>query len=92
MADSPTSTTPAPDRSSPPAESITLEQRKQRLSELVAERVDQGYTIESQNDTEAVLAMQGRSRWFGLRGRAPSARLSISIDEHGRVSRRKGTA
>jgi hypothetical protein len=72
--------------------SITLDERKRRLSGILEAKVEQGYVIESQTDTEAVLATAGRSRWFGLRGHAPGSRQRIAIDEQGRSSTRKCSA
>ncbi len=68
---------------------ISSEERTRILTTLVAEKVDQGYLLESQTDTEAVITAQGRTRWFGLRGRLPGSRRRISVDEHGRPSTRR---
>ena len=68
---------------------VSPEERKQRLSTFVAEKVEQGYVVESQTDTEAVLSTVGRTRWFGLRGRMPGSRRRITVDEQGRPSTRK---
>jgi hypothetical protein len=65
---------------------ISLEQRKEQLIETLRVKLEQGYKIESQTDTEAVLVSQGRhSKWFGLVGGGVDARQTISIDEQGRA-------
>src|SRR3954451_15971934 len=83
---------PTADESPMQATSITVDERKRKLSLILANKVEQGYTIESQTDTDAVLETRGRSRWFGLRGRAPGSRQQISIDGQGRSTTRKCSA
>jgi len=64
--------------------------RKQKLAEMLTTKVEQGYEIESQTDTEAVLVTQSRRAWFGLfAGSRDSARQKISVDEHGTATTRK---
>jgi hypothetical protein len=47
-------------------------------------KLGQGYLIESQCDTEAVLFIRGRRRWFGLfAGSGEGVRQIISVDEQG---------
>jgi hypothetical protein len=60
-----------------------IELRKEKFAGLLATKVEQGYDIESQGDTEAVLVTRGRKRLF----RSPMAgkRQRISIDEQGRT-------
>ena len=72
--------------------SMTIDERKRKLSLILATKVDQGYTIESQTDTDAVLTARGRRLWFGLRGHAPGSRQRIAIDEQGRSTTRKYSA
>jgi len=68
---------------------ISPEERSRILTTFVAGQVDQGYLLESQTDTEAVLTTRGPKRWFGLRGRMPGSRRRVTIDEHGRMKTRK---
>jgi hypothetical protein len=64
--------------------------RKQKLAEMLTEKLEQGYRIESQTDTEAVLFTQSRRHWFGLfAGGGDGARQVISVDEHGTATTRK---
>lgn len=77
---------------SPMPTAISLDERQRRLSRILEAKVEQGYTIESQTDTDAVLTTRGRSLWFGLRGHAPGSRERIAIDEHGRSTTRKCSA
>ena len=60
----------------------TDDTRKQKFAQMLNVN-EQGYRIESQSDTEAVLFTQGRGHWFGLFGRGEGARQMISVDEHG---------
>jgi hypothetical protein len=67
--------------------------RKEKLAQMLETKVAQGYQIESQRDTEAILVTRGRRRWFGLfAGRGESARQIISVDEQGRATTRKVSA
>ncbi len=63
---------------------------KQKLAEMLEVKLGQGYRIESQGDTEAVLFIQGRRRWFGLfAGSGEGVREIISVDEQGTAKTRK---
>jgi hypothetical protein len=59
-----------------------FELRKKKFAEMVAAKVEQGYDIESQDDTEAVVVTRGRRRRF--RAQIVGQRQRISIDEQGR--------
>ena len=67
----------------------TLDSRKQKLGRMLEAKVEQGYQIESQSDTEAVLFTRGHRSWFGLFGGGAGARLIISVDEDGAAKTRK---
>ena len=68
----------------------TLDARKQTFAKLLEAKVEQGYEIESQGDTEAVLVTRGRRSWFGLfAGHGASARLMVSVDDKGAAKTRK---
>jgi hypothetical protein len=60
-----------------------IELRKEKFAGLLATKVEQGYDVESQDDTEAVIVTRGRRRLF----RSPMAgkRQRISVDEQGRT-------
>ena len=69
---------------------LSTADRKAKLAEVLVSKVGQGYEIESQTDTEAILVTKGRSRWFGMRGNSASARQITSIDEQGNTRTRTG--
>jgi hypothetical protein len=72
------------------ATDLTLsgDQRKQRLGATLQKKVEQGYRIESQTDTAAIVVTKGHRRWFGLIAGGADARQSLSIDDHGRITTR----
>jgi hypothetical protein len=61
--------------------------RNQELEATLKEKRAQGYRIESQNDTQAVLLIRGRRRFFNLL-RGHDLRYRLTFDEHGRASSR----
>lgn len=63
--------------------------RKQKLAQMLKVKLEQGYKIESQRDTEAVLFVHGRRRCFGLLGHDEGTRQLISVDEKGAACTRK---
>ena len=63
-------------------------QRKDELTRTLEAKVAQGYEVESRTDTEAVLRMGARRRWFGLVGGAVST-YDIAVDERGHTSSRR---
>jgi hypothetical protein len=68
----------------------TIDMRKQKLAQLLSEKIEQGYRVESQGDTEAVLFVQSRRHWFGLfAGSGESSRQIVSVDEYGTATTRK---
>jgi hypothetical protein len=58
--------------------------RRDRFAQLLATKVEQGYDVESQGDTEAVIVTRGRQRRF--RSQTVGKRQRIAIDEQGRVT------
>jgi hypothetical protein len=62
--------------------------RDQKLERTLDEKRAQGYQIESQNDTEAVLSMRGQRRFFNL-FRGNDVRYLLSFDEQGHASSRR---
>jgi hypothetical protein len=80
----------SPNGVKPAVESLlSLDQRKQLLSETLDKKVEQGYRIESQEETGATVVTKGRrARWFGIVSRGPETRQTISIDERGRTTTR----
>jgi hypothetical protein len=67
---------------------LSTSERKQRLADAVATKTEQGYRIESQTDTEAILVMKSHRRWFGLVGGSSETRQITSVDEQGRTRTR----
>jgi hypothetical protein len=65
---------------------LSDERRKQEFTEMLAAKVAQGYGVESQSDTEAVLVTRGRRRRF--RSSVEGKRQRISIDGQGRMRTR----
>jgi hypothetical protein len=61
---------------------------KQEFARTLQAKIAQGFTIESQTDTQAVLVMRGRRRWFGL-SNSPSVRYEVTMDEAGRATSRR---
>ena len=61
--------------------------RNQEIERTLKKKRAQGYRIESQNDTQAVLLDRGRRRFFNLL-RGDDLRYRLSFDEHGHASSR----
>lgn len=62
--------------------------RKQGLARTLEAKREQGFTIESETDTQAVVVMKGRRRWFGLTN-SPSVRYEVTVDDGGRAKSRR---
>ena len=58
------------------------------LARVVDVKLKQGYEVESRSDTQAVLVMKGRRRWFGLANR-PDSRYEVTVDESGSAKSRR---
>ena len=63
---------------------LSTTERKLRLGEILVEKTEQGYRVESQTDTEATLVTKGHRRWFGMIGSSTESREITSVDEQGR--------
>jgi len=69
---------------------VATDTRKQKFAQMLKSKLEQGYRIESQSDTEAVLFTRGRRSWFGLfAGPGQGGRQMISVDEEGAAATRK---
>jgi hypothetical protein len=65
------------------------ELRTRALSEYLEERAAEGFEIETQSDTHAIIASPRRlTDLLGLRRRGHTRRQVVSVDEHGVVSTR----
>jgi hypothetical protein len=62
--------------------------RDQTLERILDEKRSQGYRIESHDDTEAVISIRGRRRFFNLVG-GEEQRYRLSFDEQGHASSRR---
>jgi hypothetical protein len=67
---------------------LTTSERKQLLADVLTSKVEQGYRIESQTDTEAILVMQSQRRWFGMLGGKTEIRQIASVDQQGHTRTR----
>lgn len=66
---------------------LPLDPAKQELARTLETKRAQGYEVESETDTKAVLVMKGRSRWFGL-SNTPSVRYEVTVEGGSAKSRR----
>lgn len=57
--------------------------RRQEFERTLQEKRAQGYRIESQDDTQAVLLMKGRRRFFNMFG-GVDERYKLTFDDEGR--------
>jgi hypothetical protein len=65
---------------------VALDVMRDALAAVIASKVQKGYWVESQSDTEARLIARGRKRWFGIfGGRVPETREIVTVDQHGRA-------
>jgi hypothetical protein len=65
-----------------------VDTRKQKFAQMLEAKLEQGYEIEAQGETDAVLFTRGS--WFGLFvGRSQGARQLISVDDQGAAKTRK---
>lgn len=62
--------------------------REAAFALALAAKLEQGYHLESQGKTDAVLFTKGRRRWFGLAAGEPGRRRRITLEADGRVSTR----
>ena len=65
---------------------VSKDSRAATLASALESKVAQGHTIESQNDTEAIVSVKGRKRWFRS---SSSSRQHVTVDETGRTQFRK---
>lgn len=76
---------PHPDRNGvPPTPAPSVTDRREKFAQLLTTKVEQGYDVEAQGDTEAVIVTRGRRRRF--RSMTVGNRQRIGIDEQGRVT------
>jgi hypothetical protein len=63
-------------------------EREQALARTLESKLEEGYSLESQDETRAVLSIRGRRGWFGLTHGA-GARYEVTVDEQGRARSRR---
>jgi hypothetical protein len=69
-----------------PQAAVSTAERTEKLELLIAKRLQQGYWVESQGDTEAVLVSLGPRRWFGRLGpHRENTRETVTVDEQGQT-------
>lgn len=68
------------------AEAVGLAERRHALAELIASKVRQGYSIESQKETEVRLIARNRKSWFVIGARLPEKRELATVDEQGQTT------
>jgi hypothetical protein len=61
--------------------------RNEELERTLQEKRAQGYRVESHDDTQAVLLIRGRRRFFNLL-QGDDLRYQLTFDDHGRASSR----
>ena len=63
---------------------VSIEERRELLEALIAQKLQEGYWIESQSDIQAVVVLGGPRRWL-LGPRGEDRREAVSVDVDGRV-------
>jgi hypothetical protein len=81
-------TLPAPTTDDPPQEETDA--REAAFALALAAKLEQGYRLESQGKTDAILFNNGRRRWFGLIAGpdADGRRQRIALEADGSISTR----
>ena len=77
--------------SAAPPRTETADERTAELARTLYRKVAQGFQVESEDETSAVLVMKGRRKWFGL-AHSPSVRYEVSVDDGGRATSRRLSA
>jgi hypothetical protein len=75
---------PAPAQAAPDS----TEAMKHALAAILSRKLEQGYEIESRTESDAVVTIRGRRRWFGLAPHGASTRQRISFDDDCRLQTR----
>jgi len=64
--------------------SISIDERREKLESLIAQKLQEGYWIESQSDIQAVLVLGGGRKWL-LGPRREDHREAVSVDVEGHM-------
>lgn len=68
------------------AEAVGLAERRHTLAQLIASKERQGYSVESQKETEVRLIARNRKSWFVIGARLPEKRELATVDEQGQTT------
>jgi hypothetical protein len=79
-------TRPAPTTDASPQEETDA--REAAFARTLAAKLEQGYHLESQGKTDAILFTNGRRRWFGLIAGPDGQRRRIALEADGSISTR----
>lgn len=79
-------TLPAPTTDDSPQEETDA--REAAFALTLAAKLEQGYHIESQGKTDAIIFTNGRRRWFGLIAGPDGKRRRIALEADGGISTR----
>lgn len=79
-------TLPAPTTDASPQEETDA--REAAFARTLAAKLEQGYHLESQGKTDAILFTNGRRRWFGLIAGPEGQRRRIALEADGSISTR----
>ena len=79
-------TLPAPTTNASPQEETDA--REAAFALALAAHLEQGYHLESQGKTDAILFTNGRRRWFGLIAGRDGRRERIALEADGSISNR----
>jgi hypothetical protein len=77
-------TLPAPTTDDSPQEETDA--REAAFALALAAKLEQGYHLESQGKTDAILFTNGRRRWFGLIAGPDGKRRRIALEADGSIS------
>jgi hypothetical protein len=79
-------TLPAPTTDASPQEETDA--REAAFALALAAELEQGYHVESQGKTDAILFTKGRRRWFGLIAGPDGRRRRIALEADGSIRTR----
>jgi cold shock CspA family protein len=75
-----------PDTTEGGPDAVGLDARRHALAKLIASKERQGYSVESQKETEVRLIAQNRRSWFVIGARLPEKRELATVDEQGQTT------
>lgn len=75
---------PAPTTDASPQEETDA--REAAFAQALAAKLEQGYHLETQGKTDAIIFTNGRRRWFGLTAGPDGKRQRIALEADGSIS------